>query len=430
MEQLLNKASSTLVTFAVRSGFQLASGYAAKTISAVLERVPEKDKQNLLRLKRELQFKIEIVSNAMQLIEMESVKSGIEGLDQLLDLSRDLNDSIEEYQKDLQDIDEQSKGKDLTQDKVNFLRAYMNGLLTKLDKFVPFIQLVLTLNSQTKYQLSQFANVVSPNRFVNAASMISESNQKFDQDGTEDLQVGYDFNVTLYDVFYNHNVAKEDESFIIWKEKFTKCQLKIIRCVNSELDYVYQIKLVEDLDDGRYHDETESEERCFDLRQISKVFFSISGKLLKIDGRSSPVLVLKMNKLSKEELNDPKAYNALDGTKDENFSWCAIGDFEPLPDSDSDSDSDSSEEYKDGDETVEKELEMQNQREPDFPSVKKSPLAILEYLIRLCALQSQDQTPITKASDDRLMSYLADETDFKSQNGTSNLNTKLNSLRI
>lgn len=44
MDQILLKASNQAVSFAIRSGISLASGYAIKTISTFLDKIPELSK--------------------------------------------------------------------------------------------------------------------------------------------------------------------------------------------------------------------------------------------------------------------------------------------------------------------------------------------------------------------------------------------------
>lgn len=404
MDQLLNKASSTLVTFAVRSGVQLASQYVAKTVGAVLEQVPLKEQARVARLDRELKSKVRIVLGAMETLQLTAIKGGTT-LDEIVSLAKDLNDDIQEFDADVSGL----IGEKMTVDKVRFLTTYMRTLINKIDSFVPHIGLVLAMSERN--MSTKFKEVVSPNRLLNATAAMTASNKEFDDsDGKLDVIVGKPVSVTLYDVFYNNNVDKTDESFIMWQEKFTRANLTIVRRPDKNLSYVYDLHIVEDFDDGRYHDMDEPNgERSIDLRQIHRVFFSASGTLLKIEDQFSPVLVLKVNKLSKEELADPKKVDAIDPNNDENFTWLAIGDFEIVPDSDSEDE------------------------DPDsLPKVNgASPLALLEYILRLCALQTNDQAPIFKCSDERLMAYLEDETQLHSKpQSVPTLNAKLEGLRL
>lgn len=408
MDQLINKASSTLVTFAVRSGVQLASQYVAKTFTAVLEQVPVKDKAKILRLERELKCKVTIVSNSMETLQLAAIKSGGSNYQDIVDLSKDLNEDIEEFQTDLNNLINGDGV--MTTEKVKFLTVYIKTLIDKLDSLVPLMNLVLSMSD--KSLLTKFHDVVSPNRLLNATGILCQSNIEFDAKD-EDVHIGNPISVTLYDVFYNNNVSRNDDNFIIWKEKFTRAQLTVIRKKDKHMDYVYDLKITEDFDDGRYHDDEGDKkegERSIDLRQINRVFFSASGKLLKIEDKSTPVLVLKVNKLTKDQLSNPIAIDELnDNEDDEKFTWLGIGDFEMELDSDSD-DEDST----------------------PLPKVNgASPLALLEYIIRLCALQSNDQTSILKASDEHLMTYLADETNLKGKSSTvPTLNAKLENLHI
>lgn len=58
------------MTFAIRSGISIASGYAIKTLSTFMEKIPEDDRINLDKSKTRLQTKIRVITPAIDLIEL------------------------------------------------------------------------------------------------------------------------------------------------------------------------------------------------------------------------------------------------------------------------------------------------------------------------------------------------------------------------
>ncbi|KAK0628894.1 RanGTP-binding protein-domain-containing protein [Bombardia bombarda] len=73
-------------------------------------------------------------------------------------------------------------------------------------------------------------------------------------------------------------------------------------------EYVYHLEIIEDLDDGRLHDDEETKAQPFDdmamagiresipIHQVSKIFYTNTGRILNIknaDGDNNPILLLK-----------------------------------------------------------------------------------------------------------------------------------------
>jgi hypothetical protein len=112
----------------------------------------------------------------------------------------------------------------------------------------------------------------------------------------------------------------------IWQEVFCKARVRLCRagnlppptgssCKTSQFNggevsnqYTYHLEIVEDLDDGRFHDQCENTGQTNDqpniglrelvpLHQISKLFYTDTGKILNIGDMSSaesrPVLLVK-----------------------------------------------------------------------------------------------------------------------------------------
>ena len=122
---------------------------------------------------------------------------------------------------------------------------------------------------------SSLPDSVSPSRLLQASSILRAADNVFEK-SRQPVQVGPNFIVKFYSIFTSHarvNSVKD----IQWKEEYAKCCATIIRVPsrahneggisrNSSNEnriltftegYEYELRLIEDLDDGRYHEELE-----------------------------------------------------------------------------------------------------------------------------------------------------------------------------
>lgn len=399
MDQLLSKAGSTLVTFAVRSGVQVASTYVIKSVSTLMANVPEHEKRRLERKKDELQNKIETVTYSIEMIQLMAVR-GNSSLESVLKLADYLREDINTFSKDIAIVTSDSMSKRLSADSLKLVERSIDDLVVKIDKLVPLLSLVLTTYGTSS--VNNFQDYVSPGRLLNATTLVDKSNTLFTQEkNSSEIKVGPTFSLTFYNIFYNQ--SQTSESHIIWREKYARCKFQIYRIPKEGIEYYYELRIVEDFDDGRYHDDDERKgEWKFDITLISKLFFSASGKLLKLEDKSTPVLVFKLRKESKRS----KAVLC-----DDDYEWVAFGDYEFPPDSE-DSESDGEEDVDDASESDDQNLEkveVKPEEKADLNISKPSPLSLLEYIVRLCAVQANDQTSIIDIKDERLRLYLSDE---------------------
>ncbi|CAI4960292.1 ANL_collapsed_G0018490.mRNA.1.CDS.1 [Saccharomyces cerevisiae] len=414
MDEILAKAGSQAVTFAIKSGISIASTYALKTITNFVVQIPKDDARRIDQLKFKLESRMAIVSSAIDLIKLVAAR-GNTNLQITLRLTKDLKEEIDRFDEKINEMTQKVEGSRSAKTQNEAIKAvenYIKDLLLRIEEITPFINLSLTtsganLNSALPYQLS-------PGLLLKASDFVSENNRKYEkamksnEKGTGDkeilkVQVGPTFEVTLFSIFYNLTSENNGQSGIVWKEDMKRAKARIYRLNSTGRKYDYFMKIEQDFNDGRYHEDDDKEdtpqELAIDLNHIKKLFFSVSGKLLRLEEQDSPVLVLKIDR------SDDKENESSEGDKGllDDITWYAVSGYEAIEEDEEEDEEEGEEEGKDGEERKEEE-EEENKLED-----KDSSITLLEYIIRLTSLQSNDQKSILEVSDERLSIYLNDE---------------------
>lgn len=472
MDALLQRAGSQAVTFVIRSGITMASGYAFKKLNQFSSKLPELERKEIEKTRRRLSTKIQILSPALDLVELVAAR-GNTSLEGTLNLAQALKKDIEEFQ---QDVEEASDEMSLQGQKANTSKSAkqvlnsMRALLDRIEEAIPLIQLALSTSGA--HVSASLPDYVSPGRLIQASHFLTVADaqykDKFDawrakrtslrKSKTKSsaavslpprVKVGPDFFVTIYSIFYSANRKDLDASDISWKEEYAKCRVSLYRTriqtstSNSPIpEYQYQIQLKEDFDDERYHEDKEvPRRRVINVSVISRLFFSASGSLLQIEEAHIPVLVLK---LSKPRTHPMSTKDRLKAGKD--VEWLAFAMYEDKKESDwesedaysdAESNNESESSHSEGSENEDEYHGSQtaesgsddDSRDLDKLttnlsrlSIKKKDikvsLSLLEYLIRLSALQANDQESIYAINDERIVLYLRDESHHQ-QRGSS-----------
>lgn len=137
---------------------------------------------------------------------------------------------------------------------------------------MPLISLALTTSGANLS--SSLPDTVSPSRLLQASSLLRSADDSFDG-SHQAVQVGSTFIVKFYSIFTSHARISSIKD-IQWKEEFAKCRASIVRvpsrahkeggmshsssAENGFVEhggYEYELRLIEDLNDGRYHEELE-----------------------------------------------------------------------------------------------------------------------------------------------------------------------------
>ncbi|CAK9436849.1 uncharacterized protein LODBEIA_P13710 [Lodderomyces beijingensis] len=380
MDQILAKASNQAISFAIRSGITLASGYAIKTVSTFLDKIPESAQRRIALKRTKLNTKIAIISVTIDLIRLSAAR-GNTVLESSLALIDDLDRQFTEFDAS---IDAITRGLNRGNEKESIVRveSVMDDLIAEINDAIPVLNLSLLSSGVNLHGGGVSLRHVSPGRLLQASNYVVNR--------ALGGIVGPVFDLVTYTVFYNPSRMKyvddggaDELSCITWKETYARSSVRIVDGGGDGAgnNFRYSLEIEEDFSDGRYHDDTDKPGlKSYDLQTVQSMFFTASGKLLRIEGRNSPVLILKM--VDREKKSE---------------EWIALGELNKGEfDEDDEDDEDEDEEEK-------KEAKV------DAEAVKASSLSLLEYIIRLSRLQEIEQKSILEIPDEVLKLYLHDQ---------------------
>ncbi|KAJ3516263.1 hypothetical protein NM208_g14866 [Fusarium decemcellulare] len=266
----------------------------------------------------------------------------------------------------LDNEDAQSKPTAISHDNLHAIIASVKGLLDRIDRDIPLLQLAITASGESLS--ASLPAGISPSRLLQASTLLTIGDTQFAQDPTRPVQIGPAFTLSLYMLFLGHastltpngangvitssqtspssNSAHfpkdngiyglgEGDRKPLWQEVLHKARVRICRARTDVIfdsksgyhayfksflplpahestkdggEYAYHLEIIEDLDDGRLHDE-EQEIQSYDdipnagvresipVHQLSKIFYTDTGRILNIgsatDSEQRPVLLLK-----------------------------------------------------------------------------------------------------------------------------------------
>lgn len=374
MDQILSKASNQVVSFAIRSGISIASGYAIKTISTFVDKIPALQQQRLSKQRRKLKTKIDIINVTIDLIKLAASR-GNTVLESTLELIDDLHNQFTAFEEGVNDITKQLSSAN-TKESVKRVEDYMHDLMTEINDAIPILNLSLITSGINLNGMTDF-NAISPGRLLQASNYLNVGGGL----------IGPVFDLVMYTIFYNPSRMKyvddgtpvDELGCITWKETFARSSVQITND-GQHGEFKYLVNIEEDFNDGRFHDDDDKPGvKQYDLKWVQSMFFTASGKLLRLEGRNLPVLILKI----------------VDGDREE---WIALGELHL---NEFDGDDEEEEEEQEADPKLKSKITQQQ--------IKSSSLSLLEYIIRLARLQQIENESILNIPDEVLKMYLHDQ---------------------
>ncbi|CAG8671097.1 4163_t:CDS:2, partial [Dentiscutata erythropus] len=334
MDEILTKLALHTATFVGKAAFAYSTNYAMKQVSNYIKRDASNSQnievEELERAKATLETTIRMVQPAIDLIEIISAR-GNTALEPTAAQTTILRKDIESFARSLSEYNLSEMESTPSTDKKKLINASkvikeMQALTQKIEKFVPYLNLMMTTSGANLGW--SLPNSISPSRLLQASNALREANRLFSK-SSKQIRVGPAYKLKLYYMF-TASVRPKTVNDFTWKEEFTKCDAALYRVHDveeneEESEYVYELIIVEDLNDGRYHEEFDNDgpakqlteeaklgkkSQCIPgkikripVAEISRLYYTSSGSLLNIEDSKSPVLVLKVIKgLSKAHL--------------------------------------------------------------------------------------------------------------------------------
>ena len=328
-----------------------------------------------------------------------SVADGNKDLEPALELCNDLKHDIDTFAEEMKDYYDTTATKKKSNDKDKstttsaYVRSRLKTLLASVDVSIPSLHLALrSLESPSDKKY------VSSSKLLQASAILKK---------TKKCQ----FRLRLYSLFAA-NAREDNTAGFTWKEEFAKCQLQINNNKKEkghDDKFAYELKLTEDLDDGRYHEENEGPHTlAIDLSNVKRMYYTRSGALLNIEDSKTAVLVLKVVKkkdINEENEEDPGNIEV----KEENpeiiqselkqADWYAV---EIWTNGDEDEDDEDDEEERDKKSEASAKTQQQQQQ------IEQPSLLLLESVIKLALLEISEQMDHLDASDDLINLYMAE----------------------
>ncbi|KAH6629108.1 RanGTP-binding protein-domain-containing protein [Boeremia exigua] len=350
MEVLLAKVTQQAMSYAIRSGIAITSTYAIKQCGRLMKTVDGQEKQELAALQLRLDSKIQIISPAIDMIELISAR-GNTTLESAVTLTKSLRWDIQSLGSRVEKavVEEQlsrrgsSRAKSRAQNdfELKMIIADMKQLLNRIEDAVPLINLAITTSGVSLS--TNLPPTVSPSRLLQASTFLTAGDSHYCMSKPRAQQIGPTFTLSMYMLFSGYAVPTHEDLLrqrdTTWKEVMHKARVTMLRVpLNNVYDYpvpfgtrvskgdegnhrhipsesalheyAYQLLIVEDLDDGRLHtfEDDEPQPGPYDgiaqagvreiipIHEISKIFYADTGKILNIggDGESNnPILLLK-----------------------------------------------------------------------------------------------------------------------------------------
>lgn len=376
MDEILTRASNQAMSFAIRSGVSIASGYAIKTVSKLLERIPEGNRARIQSLRSRLEVTVTILSSSIDLIKLRT-SQGNSSLEPTLKLIDGLTSEIDDVQLKLDNISRNLAGASDTKS-TQVIETIILRLLDSVNNAIPLLNLAISTSglSATNARRSN----ISLSQLLQAHG---ELNAQFSNTSpSSNSKIGPAFELNVFTVFLNPSrqayvevpTPSSDDSPILWKEEFARaiCQIH----VKLGKLYDYELVINESFKDGRYHEDDDIPRKMsIDLMNIVRQFASAAGQLLRVEGVNSRVLTLKIEEKTK-------------------VTYLALGELSQDFESESDASLDASS-YEDA-------------QEEEITRVS-SKVSLLEYLIKLCKLQTNEQQRVSEIDDEKLWLYLRND---------------------
>ncbi|RKP24949.1 RanGTP-binding protein-domain-containing protein, partial [Syncephalis pseudoplumigaleata] len=344
-------------------------------------------------LRDRFETKLRIVTPAIDLVEIIAAR-GNTALESVLELTTALRRDMDRFARRLAADEEDVATRAASVARVT---RELKALLARIEDAVPFLNLALTTSGANLG--TSLPTSVSPSRLMQASSALADCARRFrDEGGLREEWVWPAFDLRFYRMFRG-SIRPKSLKDSTWVMEMARCTGRVARAVVSTsdgLDYVYDLVLEEDFNDGLYHEELADQDAAaagevhgrewrIAVEEVERLYYSSSGRLLEIEGAKHPVLVLKRGAAAAGVVADPG-----------DVEWFAI------------------ELYQEGDmvgDATDDEEEEEEEEDAAKPTAAAmiGTLSLLEFIVRLSALEVCLQRSHLEAPDEMINLFLRDD---------------------
>ncbi|KAI9099513.1 RanGTP-binding protein-domain-containing protein [Phlyctochytrium arcticum] len=454
MDQLFASLAVSGASLVSKAAFSYCQGYAVKQISTYVQQSTEKSKHKdrLVRMQSVLERKLAVITPAIDMCEIVAAR-GNTGLEAVLTLSSELKRDLNKLGSSIHGDDSEENNAQMT---TTVLRE-VEDLIKAIDDLVPYIQLAIA-SCGVSVQ-NTIPDSVSPSRLLQASTAVALASGRYQAHKNfgatqppEPVQVGPRFPVRVYSLFQSSARAKGVSDWT-WKEDYAKASVTVQR-VPTEISNLndddatsaaaaplrsriaYELWMVEDLNDGRYHEETEGKTLQPDemvpgkkvripATDIQRLYYTRSGNLLNIDAKA-PVMVLKVVRGGRPTPSS-QSQGATPARNQDNsrIEYLAFELYQPDTENEEAGDS-GEDEQEDSDSSIEGDgsdtdgagkaltkapspRRQRQQRSYISGAIPIGLLSVLEYILRLSALEVSEQRSHLDVPDEKLNMYLSSD---------------------
>ncbi|KAI9593409.1 RanGTP-binding protein-domain-containing protein, partial [Syncephalis fuscata] len=461
MDDLFSKLAITTVSLVGRAAFGAASRVAVQQISNYLQhgqrhrsqgRRNNDANEDLLRLRDRFETKLRIVTPAIDLVEIIAAR-GNTALESVLDLTTALRRDMDRFARrlaaDTAKLDASEEKSEHEEEEAEAEAASvarvtreLKALLARIEDAVPFLNLALTTSGANLG--TSLPTSVSPSRLMQASSALADCARRFrDEGGLREEWVWPAFDLRFYRMFRG-SIRPKSLKDSTWVMEMARCTGRVARVPGGEaaaaassdpdnvlvstsdgLEFVYDLVLEEDFNDGLYHEEIADKEDGVDageirgrewriaVEEVERLYYSSSGRLLNIEGAKHPVLVFKVvrgaGRLRSIEPVRPSTPPPRGSSADNaDVDWFAIELYQEgdmvgdVSDEEDEEEEDAIED--EGSETI----SLTDKSQPTAAAMIGT-LSLLEFVVRLSALEVCLQRSHLEAPDEMINLFLKDD---------------------
>jgi len=406
IEEILLNLTCNSLSIVGKSAFSYIAKMAVNQIKDQIKN-KTKSKSTLEILKQKLEMKLSVITPTIDMFEL-IVARGNTALVSTMELITPLKNKINSLYEEIDYCNCYKDANKIATLSEDYLIKSLTEIITMIDEITPILNLAL-LTSHTILQQSNQnypKTIISPSKLMKTTTELYNSEKAFRESKNTKAQVGPSFSLKMYSLFTSSSRQRKQDVDWTWKEEFNLSRAFINRIGNQGKDYFYELEVVENLEDDRYHEEEElktgksslsnypnekffipGKKIIYNISDIRSLFYASSGSLLNIEECTSAVLILKIEIPSSDKSN---------GQAQEQWIALEVNNFVP------DDNSSDSEDKK----IIKKENNSKGNILLPPGENQWSLLSHLEYLIRLTMMESYLQTSCTNVSDEMVILFL------------------------